>query len=165
MDSLVSRRCLHHGEEVSPYHLAGMQWPGSAALPAGHPRRGSRSRGGSRRASWTDLSMTSLEPSPVKWLMAANVFPQVKSETLFPCPLESPPPLPGVGKYASVSSLRWRWFRGWIPSLPTDHRKLDLSSLFWQQVPVGVLSNCFTTMARMKGLVPRVKWPFRCLAG
>jgi Protein of unknown function (DUF3984) len=67
MDSLVSRRCLHHGEEVSPYHLAGMQWPGSAALPAGHPRRGSRSRGGSRRASRTDLSMTSLELSPVKW--------------------------------------------------------------------------------------------------
>jgi len=56
-----------YNEEVSPRHLTGMQWPRSIASPAGHSRRGSRSRGGSRRASRTNLSMTSLELAPVKW--------------------------------------------------------------------------------------------------
>lgn len=57
-----------YSEEVSPYHLKGMQWPRSAAsTPAARSRRGSRSRGGSRQASRTNLSMTSLELASVKW--------------------------------------------------------------------------------------------------
>lgn len=93
--------------------------------------------------------------------MAANVFPQVKSETLFPCPLESPPPLPGVGKCLGVFTEV-----AMVPRVDsiTTFRSSEIGfvvTVLAASASRGAFSNCFTTIARMEGLVPRVKWPCR----